>query len=154
MQFKNRSQFTSGAILLASFLFALRGIGYGQFKDLVHQPQTMTLVRKLPPIIYVKEASFHIEASKTASVSADVVDTPATRTRGLLFTDRDRSLRLDDSNPNYTLRCKVTGFELEERKTEEGCLPKTAQLARGSAKRKILASNSPVAAQRTRLLCG
>jgi len=39
----------------------------------------MTVVRKLPPIINVKEGSFHIEASKTASVSADVVDTLVTR---------------------------------------------------------------------------
>ena len=121
MKFENKEvQFVSRIICFASCLLALSGNGYGQFKDTFHQPQTMTLVRKLPPIINVKEASFHIEASKTDGVSADVVDTLVTRTRGLLLKDRDRSLRLDDTNPNYTLRCKVTGFELEERKATEG----------------------------------
>jgi hypothetical protein len=120
MRFNSPICFPSRIVLSATCLFALTGTGYGQFKDPFHQPQTMILVRKLPPIINVKEGSFRIEASKTAGVSADVVDTLVTRTRGLLLKDRDRSLRLDDANPNFTLRCKVTGFEIEERRAEEG----------------------------------
>jgi hypothetical protein len=81
----------------------------------------MTLVRKLPPIINVKDASFRIEASSTSNtVPPDVVNTLITKTRGLLLKDRDRSLRLDDTNPNYTLRCKVTGFELTQQQRSVG----------------------------------
>lgn len=114
--FRLMSELTCLGMLLASAEIT----GYAQFSDLFHGEQTMVLVRKLPPMINVKEASFHIEASKTAGVSADVVDTLITKTRGLLLKDRDRSLRLDDTNPNYTLRCKVTGYEVQQGKSTEG----------------------------------
>jgi hypothetical protein len=121
MRFKRSFRIISRSLVPAVLLISAGGTGYGQFKDFFHQEQTMTLVRKLPPIINVKEASFKIEASSTSpTVPRDVVDTLITKTRGLLLKDRDRSLRLDDSNPNYTLRCKVTGFELTQQRRSEG----------------------------------
>jgi hypothetical protein len=122
MPFQRKVRPGSKTVGLAILYFSTSGAGFGQFKDLFHpEPQTMILVRKLPPIINVKDASFKIEASSTSrTVPNDVVETLITKTRGLLLKDRERSLRLDDSTPNYTLRCKVTGYELTHQDRVEG----------------------------------
>ena len=82
--------------------------------------ETMTLVRKLPPVADVSNVAVKIEASATSSSTPkEVLDTLIVKIRGFILKDRERAIRLEDPNPDYILRCVLTGFELVERKRSE-----------------------------------
>lgn len=97
------------------------GQGFGNPWNPLRRPTFAPLSRTLPPVVAVSDSSVKLDIKSTGSTPQEVVSILSTQIKGEISgAARTSNIRWNDTNPDLTIRCVVTGFELVEQNRVEG----------------------------------
>lgn len=95
--------------------------GFGSSWNPFKRPAYAPLSRTLPPVVAVSNSSVKLDIKSTGSAPQEVVSILSTQIKGEISgAARTSNIRWNDINPDITIRCVVTGFELVEQNRVEG----------------------------------